>query len=90
MTTALAERVRKTVTDFLVEECNADRAQVSDTANWTDEYGADSLHQVELMMRLKEEFGIGPFDDEQMTDVRTVADAIKAVEAQLAREGRTA
>lgn len=81
-TTALAERVRKIVTDFMVENCNADRAQVTDTANWRDEYGADSLDSVDLTMTLEDEFMI-QLDDETMADVWTIADAIKAVEAKL-------
>lgn len=79
-----AERVRKILTDFLVENCNAEAEKVTDTANWSDEFGADSLDQVEMLMAVEDAFGTFGFDDEQLTDIRTIADAIRAVEAKLA------
>jgi len=87
MTTAIAERVRKILTDFLVENCNAEAEKVTDTANWSDEFGADSLDQVEMLMTVEDGFAADAlrFGDEQLTDIRTIADAIKAVEAELAK-----
>ena len=79
-----AERVRKVLTDFLVENCEADPEKVTDTANWSDEFGADSLDQVEMLITVEDELKLEPFDDEQLTDIRNIADAIKAVEAKLA------
>lgn len=77
-----AERVRKIVTDFLVENCNAEAEKVTDTANWSEEFGADSLDSVDLTMTLEEEFMI-QLDDEHMADVWTITDAIKSVEGKL-------
>lgn len=78
-----AERVRTILTDFLVENCNAETEKVTDTANWSDEFGADSLDQVEMLITVEDEFGTFGFDDEQLTDILTIDDAIKAVEAEL-------
>lgn len=79
----IAERVRKTVTDFLVAYCGADPAKVTDTAHWSDEFGADSLDQIDIAMTIEDEFMV-QLDDEHMADVWTIADAIKVVEAKLA------
>lgn len=83
-TPTVTERVRNILINFLVENCNAEAEKVTDTANWSDEFGADSLDQVEMLMTVEDEFGTFGFNDEQLTDIRTIADAIKAVEAKLA------
>ena len=47
-----------------------------------EDLGADSLDLVELMMSLEEEFSISA-DEEELTDVKTVGDVVKLIEANL-------
>lgn len=71
----VAERVKKIV----VEHLGVDAAKVSDTANFIDDLGADSLDTVELVMAFEEEFGVEIPDDSAETIV-TVGDAITFIE----------
>ncbi len=80
----IAERVRKTVTDFLVAYCGADPAKVTDTAHWSDEFGAVSLDQIDIAVTIEEAFPSLELTDEDIADTHTIADAIKVVEAKLA------
>lgn len=80
----IAERVRKAVTDYLVNHRDAEPAKVTDTAHWSDEFGADSLDQIDIACTIEEAFGDLELTDEEIADTHTIADAIKVVEAKLA------
>ena len=68
---SIDERVKK----IIVEELGVSEDQVKPQAKFTDDLGADSLDQVELIMRFEEEFGIEiPEDDTEK--ILTVGDAI--------------
>ena len=46
------------VTDIVAEQLNVEKDEVTLEASFVEDLGADSLDQVELVMRLEEEFGI--------------------------------
>jgi acyl carrier protein len=71
----IAERVKKIVVEHL--GCPADK--VTESANFIDDLGADSLDTVELVMAFEEEFNVEIPDDAAETIV-TVGDAIKFLE----------
>jgi acyl carrier protein len=56
-----AAKVKKIITDHL---CVDDPENVTADHNLVDDLGADSLDQVELPMRMEDEFGIEITDDE--------------------------
>ncbi|HOE95724.1 MAG TPA: acyl carrier protein [Candidatus Sumerlaeota bacterium] len=66
------ERVKK----IIVEELGVNEDQVKPEAKFTDDLGADSLDQVELIMRFEEEFGV-EIPDEDTEKIITVGDAIR-------------
>ncbi|MBL8087890.1 MAG: acyl carrier protein [Chthonomonas sp.] len=70
------ERVKKVV----VEELNVKDEEVSETANFQEDLGADSLDVVELVMAFEEEFGID-IPDEDVTNLKTVGDAVNYITA---------
>ena len=72
----IAERVKKIV----VEQLGVDESEVTNTASFIDDLGADSLDTVELVMALEEEFGaeIPDEDAEKITTVQAAIDYIKA------------
>lgn len=72
---AVADKVKS----IIAEQLGVKAEEVSPTASFIDDLGADSLDTVELVMALEEEFGIEiPDDDaEKMT---TVGDAVKYIE----------
>lgn len=69
------ERVR----DLIVEQLGVNADQVTPTASFVDDLGADSLDTVELVMAFEEEFGID-IPDEDAEKMSVVSDAIKYLE----------
>lgn len=72
----IASRVKA----IIVDKLGVDENQVTETAAFTTDLGADSLDTVELIMEFEKEFGITIPDDKAET-VSTVGDAIKCIEA---------
>jgi acyl carrier protein len=56
-----------------------DENEVTPSASFVDDLGADSLDQVELVMALEEAFGV-EIPDEDAEKIRTVHDAIDYVD----------
>ena len=71
-----AERVKKIV----VEHLGVDAEKVTDSANFIEDLGADSLDTVELVMAFEEEFGV-EIPDEAAEKIATVKDAIGYIES---------
>lgn len=71
---SIDERVKK----IIVEELGVTEDQVKPEAKFADDLGADSLDQVELIMRFEEEFGV-EIPDEDAEKIVTVGDAINYV-----------
>lgn len=69
------ERVR----DLIVEQLGVNADQVTPTASFVDDLGADSLDTVELVMAFEEEFGID-IPDEDAERMSVVSDAIRYLE----------
>jgi acyl carrier protein len=71
----LEERVKK----IIVEQLGVEEAQVTATASFVDDLGADSLDTVELVMAFEEEFGIEipDTDAEKIKSVQNVVDYLK-------------
>ena len=70
------ERVKK----IIVEQLGVEEAEVTPEASITDDLGADSLDQVELVMAFETEFGID-IPDEEAEKIKTVGDAVQKIES---------
>lgn len=70
------EKVRKIVVDKL----GVQEAEVTETADFVNDLGADSLDVVEFVMEVEKEFNVEIPDDEA-TKLKTVGDAVKYIEA---------
>ena len=66
--------VEERVKQIIVEQLGVDEAEVTPTASFVDDLGADSLDQVELVMAFEEAFGI-EVPDEDAEKMTTVKDA---------------
>ncbi len=75
---SVEERVKKIV----VEQLGVKDEEVTSTASFVDDLGADSLDTVELVMALEEEFECEIPDDEA-EKITTVQQAIDYIEAHL-------
>ena len=60
---------------IIVDKLGVDESEVTSTASFTNDLGADSLDTVELIMELEKEFGIS-IPDDQAEKISTVQDAI--------------
>ena len=67
----IADRVKQ----IIVEQLGVDAAEVTPTAHFVNDLGADSLDTVELVMALEEEFDT-EIPDEQAEKIQTVGQAI--------------
>ena len=65
------ERVKKVVGSQL----SVDAGQITESANFTADLGADSLDTVELVMAFEEEFGV-EIPDEEAEKIATVGQAV--------------
>ena len=76
------EEIAQKVNDIIVDKLGVEPSEVTETANFTNDLGADSLDTVELLMEFERVFGIKIPDDET-SNIATVADAIAKVEEKL-------
>ncbi|MFK8078378.1 MAG: acyl carrier protein [Granulosicoccus sp.] len=75
---SIDERVKKIV----VEQLGVKEEEVTTTASFVEDLGADSLDTVELVMALEEEFEC-EIPDEEAEKITTVAQAVDYVKANL-------
>jgi acyl carrier protein len=71
--------VEERVKQIIVEQLGVDEGEVTPTASFVDDLGADSLDTVELVMAFEEAFGI-EIPDEDAEKIATVKDAIAYIE----------
>ena len=71
--------VEERVKQIIVEQLGVDEGEVTPTASFVDDLGADSLDIVELVMAFEEGFGI-EIPDEEAEKIRTVKDAIDYIQ----------
>ncbi len=67
--------VDEKVKQIIVEQLGVDEAEVTPSASFVDDLGADSLDTVELVMAFEEAFDI-EIPDEDAEKIRTVQDAV--------------
>ena len=72
---AVEERVKQ----IIVEQLGVDEAEVTPSASFVDDLGADSLDTVQLVMAFEEAFDI-EIPDEDAEKIRTVNDAVDYIE----------
>ena len=72
---ATFDRVKKVVVDQL----DVNEEEVTETASFVEDLGADSLDTVELIMAFEEEFDI-EIPDEDAEKISTVGDAVNYID----------
>ena len=72
------EAVEK-VKQIIAEQLGVDESEVTPSASFVDDLGADSLDQVELVMALEEAFDV-EIPDEDAEKIRTVQDAVDYID----------
>lgn len=77
------EEIVKQVKAIIVDKLGVEDSEVTESANFTNDLGADSLDTVELLMEFERVFGI-KIPDEETSTIATVKDAIDKVKEKLA------
>ena len=70
--------VEEKVKEIIVDQLGVDEKQVTTSASFIDDLGADSLDTVELVMALEEEFDV-EIPDEEAEKISKVQDAINYI-----------
>ena len=65
---------------IIIDKLGVDEAEVTDSASFTNDLGADSLDTVELVMAFEEEFEI-EIPDEEAEKIATVEDAVNYIDS---------
>jgi acyl carrier protein len=82
MAAAINDKVKQIVDkvkQIVVEQLGVEESEVTPTASFIDDLGADSLDTVELVMAFEEGFDV-EIPDEDAEKIRTVQDAIDYIE----------
>ena len=66
---------------IIIDKLGVEEGEVTDSASFTNDLGADSLDTVELIMEFEKEFDI-QIPDDKAENIATVKDAISFIEAQ--------
>ena len=77
--------VEERVKQIIVEQLGVDEGEVTPTASFVDDLGADSLDTVELVMAFEESFGI-EIPDEDAEKIATVKDAVDYIQKHGAKK----
>ena len=74
--------VESKIKTIIAEQLGVKPEEVTPTASFVDDLGADSLDTVELIMALEEEFNV-EIPDEDAEKMKTVGDAITYIEEKV-------
>ncbi len=73
--------IEERIQAIIVEQLGVDEKEVTESASFIDDLGADSLDTVELVMAFEEEFEI-EIPDEDAEEITTVVDAVKYIKGK--------
>jgi acyl carrier protein len=71
--------VEEKVKQIIVDQLGVEPSEVTPTASFVDDLGADSLDRVELIMALEETFGV-EIPDAEAEKISTVQDAVDYIQ----------
>lgn len=75
--------IESRVKAIIVDKLNVDENEITPSAEFSKDLGADSLDTVELIMEFEKEFNI-QIPDEEAEKITTVGDAISYIESHQA------
>lgn len=80
MSDTISDRVKAAIS----EKLGIDIAKVTEDARFIDDFGADSLDTVDLVMALEDEFGV-EINNKDSQNIQSVKDAIEFIEQHVSK-----
>ena len=74
------EHIENKVKEIIIDKLGIEESEITDSASFTNDLGADSLDTVELIMEFEKEFNI-QIPDDQAENIATVGQAISYIES---------
>lgn len=78
------EEIFQKIVKIVSQKLQVNESEVKEESSFVDDFGADSLDLVELIMKMEEEFGI-EISDEESQKILTVKDAVDFIESKLTK-----
>ncbi len=78
-----SEEIFKTMQEMLAEQFALDIDSVTMASSFEDDFGADSVDLVELIMAMEEEFQVDEIPEEDLMTLKTVGDCVRYLTAKL-------
>ena len=69
------ENLENKINEIIVDKLGIEESEITDSASFTNDLGADSLDTVELIMEFEKEFNVS-IPDEEAEKIQTVGDAV--------------
>ncbi len=78
------DQIFEKVVKIVSQKLQIQESEVKEESSFVDDFGADSLDLVELIMKMEEEFGV-EISDEESQKILTVRDAVNFIESKLTK-----
>lgn len=79
----MSNDIESKVKSIIIDKLGVDESEVVDSANFTNDLGADSLDTVELVMEFEKQFDIS-IPEEDSDKIATVGDAVSYLKSKTA------
>ena len=73
------ENLENKIKEIIVDKLGIEESEITDSASFTNDLGADSLDTVELIMEFEKEFDL-QIPDDKAEQITNVGEAIKFIE----------
>ena len=77
------EEILQKMQELVGEQFAMEPAEVTMETSFEEDLGADSVDLVELVMAMEEEFEVGEIQEDDLTGLKTVGDAVNYLVAKL-------
>ena len=77
------EEVFQIMRDLVAEQFAQEPDDVTMETAFEEDLGADSVDLVELVMAMEEEFDVGEIQEDDLSDLKTVGDAVRYIAGKL-------
>ena len=78
-----SEEVFQTMRDLVAEQFAQEPEEVTMDTSFEEDLGADSVDRVERVMAMEEEFDVGEIQEDDLSGLKTVGDAVRYIAEKL-------